>query len=171
MPPRPTGPETASARPLAEQIPAAALDAECVRFAGYLTRQTPTAYVRDKYRDAHRRQSHLNAASAPRFDRFLIAVARAGGAGAWLVDAYTAVFRKSALVRRKWVLLVAILESTAPTAAIFDVPDTENRAALLLHVAARGAAFVVGLALSAVVFLPVQALLGLVRDGGTGERA
>jgi hypothetical protein len=156
---------------MADQIPAPALDAECIRFVRYLTRQAPTPYVLDKYRDAHRRQSHLSAASARRFDRVLIAVARAHGAGAWLVDAYTAVFRKSALVRRKWVLLVAILESTAPTAGIFEVPDSENRAALLIRLAARGAAFVVGLALSAIVFLPVQALVGLVRDGGTGERA
>jgi hypothetical protein len=170
MPPRPPGPETAPVRPRADQAPIA-LDAECVSFARYLTRQTPTPYVLDKYRDAHGLQSHLNAAWASRFDRALIAVARAHGAGTWLVDAYTAVFRKSALVRRKWVLLVAILESTAPTAAIFEGPDSEHRAALVMRLAARGAAFAIGLALSAVVFLPLQVLLGLAPGGGPGDRA
>lgn len=170
MPVRPPEPE-AVWTPAADPTFAAGLDGECVRFTRYLTRQAPTRYVLDKYRDAHERQPHLDAARAQRFDRFLIAAARAHGMGCWLVDAYTAVFRKSAVVRRKWVLLVAILESTAPTAAIFDVPDSENRVALVMRLAFRGTAFVVGLGVSALLFLPVHLLFSLRAGDGSGEHA
>jgi hypothetical protein len=149
----------------------AGLNLECVRFARYLTKQPVTPYVLDKYRDAHARHPGLNAATAGRFDRLLVSVARAHGLGAWLVDAYTAVFLKPALVRRKWVLLVAILESTAPTAALFDSPGSDNRAALFARLAGRAAGFAFGLGLSAVVFLPLHLLLATTSGGKTGPGA
>ncbi|HYN08773.1 MAG TPA: hypothetical protein VES67_15440 [Vicinamibacterales bacterium] len=149
----------------------AELNLECVRFARYLTQQAVSTYVLGKYRDAHARRPHLSTGTARRFDRLLVVVARTGGLGAWLVDAYTAVFFKRAVVRQKWVLLVAILESTAPTAAIFDVPDTENRVALFVRLAGRGMAFALGLGLSTVMFLPLQLLLAATSRGSTGRRA
>jgi hypothetical protein len=147
------------------------LNLECVRFARYLTKQAVTPYVLEKYRDAHVRHPRLDAATAPRFDRLLVAIARAHGLGAWLVDTYTAVFLKPAIIRQKWVLLVAILESTAPTAAIFDAPDSGNRGALFLWLAGRGAAFAFGLGVSAIMFLPVHLILAAMSGGGTGRRA
>jgi hypothetical protein len=150
---------------------AADLNLECVRFARYLTKQAVTPYVLDKYRDAHARHPRLDAATAPRFDRLLVAVARAHGLGAWLVDTYTAVFLKPAIIRQKWVLLVAILESTAPTSAIFDAPDSGTRGALFLWLAGRGAAFAFGLGLSAIIFLPVHLIFAAMSGGGTGRRA
>ena len=95
------------------------LDRECVTFARYLTGQTPGPYVTEKYRDAHLRHDVLRAETST-IERTLLRVARATGPGAWLVDAYTAIFLRKAPVRKKWVLLVAILESCAPTAEYFE---------------------------------------------------
>jgi hypothetical protein len=134
------------------------LDEECIAFTRYLTGQVPAAYAREKYRDAHARNALLHATAT--VDRLLLSVARAHGLGAWLADAYTAVFLKRAVVRKKWVLLVAILESSAPASDFFDTPDSGGRALLLARLAWKGVAFVVGLGLSTVLFLPSQLLMG-----------
>jgi hypothetical protein len=155
---------------MADLTPKADLDRECAAFARYLTGQTPSGYVSGKYRDAHARHTRLDTGTAWRFDRLLVSVARANGLGAWLVDAYTAVFLKRALVRRKWILLVAILETTAPTAEIFDVPDSGTRTALIARLAGRGVVFVVGLGLSAIVFLPVHLVLTATSGSEAGRR-
>jgi hypothetical protein len=138
----------------------ARLDRECAAYARYLTGHAVAGYVLGKYADAHQRHQVLNAATAARFDRFLVSVAALYPLGTWLVDVYTAVFFKPAVVRKKWVLLVAILESAAPTAQFFDRPDPGGLVAAVARLAWRGVTFVVGLLLSSVLFLPVQLLVG-----------
>jgi hypothetical protein len=134
----------------------AVLDRECLAFARYLTGQQAPAYAIAKYREAHARDRRLESDETPAFNRLLVSMARAHSLGAWMVDAYTAVFFKRAIVRKKWVLLVAILESAAPTAEFFDVPDTSSRALLAGHLAWRATAFLAGLVASAVILLPVH---------------
>jgi hypothetical protein len=133
------------------------LDGECIAFARYLTGGTPGPYVLEKYRDAHQRHAALRSGT-PIIERALLAAARAAAPGAWLVDAYTAIFLKKAVVRKKWVLLVAILESCAPTADYFDRPDPGGRVAAIARLGGRGILFLVGLVLSMIVFLPIHLL-------------
>ena len=130
------------------------LDRECAAFARYLIGGAVTVYVSEKYRDAHARRADLDVRAARAFDRFLLTVARTHAWGTWLVDAYTSVLFKPALVRRKWILLVAILESTMPTAAVFDVPDPGGRGRLVMRLGWRALTFLVGLGVSSVLFLP-----------------
>ncbi|MGH9176638.1 MAG: hypothetical protein ACRD1H_19875 [Vicinamibacterales bacterium] len=143
-------------RPPAEDNP---LDRECVAFTRYLTTERPSGYVIEKYRDAHARSELLRTDAAGAFDHLLLKVARTHALGSWLVDAYTAVFLRRTLVRRKWVLLVAILESVAPAAEFFDVPDSGGRAALAAQLAVKGIAFLVALGLSGVMFMPLHLIL------------
>jgi hypothetical protein len=146
------------------------LDRECAGFAGYLTGLPVTEYVLEKYHDAHARQTRLDARAAATFDRWLISIARAHALGAWLADTYTSVFFKRALVRRKWILLVAILESVAPTAGLFDVPDPGGRGAFVARLGWRGLAFLVGLGISSVLFLPAHVVLSAMSRGEAGGR-
>lgn len=143
----------------------AALDRECVAYSRYLIGQAPSEYVIGKYREAHARDA-LPRDSLPGLDPLLGAVARAHSLGAWLVDAYTAVFFKRAQVRRKWVLLVAILETSAPAADHFDAPDPGGRAALAARLAWRGAGLLLALALATPLFLPPHLLAA-----GSGRRS
>lgn len=136
----------------------AQLDRESAAYARYLTGQTISDYVLGKYADAHARHPELTAHEARRFDRFLLQVAGAHPLGTWLVDTYTAVFLRPAIVRKKWILLVAILENASPTAQIFDRPDPGGRTATVVRLGWRGVTFLAGLLLSSVVFLPVQLL-------------
>ncbi len=134
----------------------------------YLTAQRPGPYVLAKYRDAHRRSEELHRGAGRRFERLLLAVASAHIVGARLVDAYTAIFLKGALIRRKWVLLLAILETCAPTADYFDEPRDTGRAALLGRLAGQGLVFALALLASVVLFTPLRLALGGSADSGEG---
>jgi hypothetical protein len=138
---------------------AADLDRECLAIARYLTGQTPNAYVLGKYRDAHARHPRLEA-RAPA-DRFLLRIARSSPAGAWLVDCYTALFCRTASIRRKSVLVVALLESSAPAGDYFDAPETASVPRLVSRLAVRGVLFGAGVAGSMVLLAPIHALLRL----------
>lgn len=153
--------------PAAPSSPDDRLDRECTRFARYLTAQHPGPYVLAKYRDAHTRSDGVRAGTEQRFERLLVAVASGHSLGAWLVDAYSAMFHRGALVRRKWVLLLAILETCAPTADYFDEPRDTARPALLGRLAVHGLGFALALLVSVVLFTPLRLVLG----GSAGDGA
>ena len=135
------------------------LDRECGVLGRYLTGESPSRYVLEKYRDAHARNPRLHPGAA--IDRFLLRIACGSGPGAWLVDCYTAIFFKGAAVRRKSVLVVAILESSAPAADMFDAPDHGTIAGLVARMSLRGVLFAIGVLSSMFVIAPVHALLAV----------
>src|SRR5262249_34755461 len=90
-----------------------ALNKECEAFSFYLTRQYPNTYVRAKYLAAH--QVHPDLQSGYRnnfFDRFLLAISVKSVPLAKMADSYASIFSRGCLLRKKIVLLLAILEST-----------------------------------------------------------
>jgi hypothetical protein len=133
------------------------LDRECVTFARYLTGQVPTGYVLGKYRDAHVRSSPFQGIPTA-FEDWLVRAARSGTFGISLVDAYTAVFLRKALVRKKWVLLIAILESS-PAMSYFDSPDVARRGIVVARLSLRCMAFALALCVSVVIVGPVHLAL------------
>ena len=76
-----------------------------------------------------------------------------------LVDVYDRVFRKSSLVRKKLILILAILESCAPTHQYLDAVDSATVMRLCLSALYRCSTFVLMLLLAIVVIVPLQ--LGL----------
>src|SRR5215813_2079117 len=135
------------------------LDRECLAFSAYLVRQRPNEYVLAKYRDAHDSSGIVGFDERPFLDRFLVGVAAAHPIGAKLVDAYTAIFYKKSAVRRKWILLLAILESCEPTYKYFDVPDAGGRAWLAARLLWQGLGFVLALILSVLLFMPAHLVI------------
>jgi len=132
------------------------LDRECLAFSAYLIGQRPDGYVLAKYREAHV-AGGIVALNEGRFmDRLLVGVAAAHPAGAKLVDAYTAVFYKKSVVRRKWILLLAIFESCAPTYKYFDNPDAGGRARLAALLLWQGFIFILTFILSIILFMPAH---------------
>jgi hypothetical protein len=144
---------------MAEPIAPAALDLdrECVALARYLVGQVPTTYVLGKYRDAHARHPHLHGTDAPA-DRFLLRFARRSLAALWLVDCYTALFFRTATIRRKAVLVVALLESSAPAAGYFDEPDRGSAGRQIARLCLKGMTFAIGVCGSILVLAPMHAL-------------
>ena len=138
------------------------LDRECLVFSAYLVRQRPNEYVLAKYREAHGASGIVKRNEGRFLDRLLVGVAVVHPVGAKLVDAYTAIFYKKSAVRRKWILLLAILESCAPTYSYFDSPDVGGRAWLAARLLWQGVGFILALGLSMILFMPAH-LISVIR--------
>lgn len=146
--------------------PQAALDHECRVLTSYLLRLAPSSYVLAKYRDAHAAGA-LPASPAGPFDRLLARLAIRRPSLLKLVDAYASVFFRTALVRKKMVLLLAILEASPRVHACFDSPDPGGTVGLLAGIAGRGSAFLLTLLLAVVVLGPLQFAFTLRSSIGT----
>jgi hypothetical protein len=137
------------------------LDRECSVFARYLAGIEPGDYVRAKYRAAHQ----PGAFGPAREDADpLTRIARRGPGFARIADAWASVLAREGTLRRKLVLLLAILESTGETSPRVDSPDRGTRAGFLLGLVPRALLFVATL-LVALVAVPLLRLRAG-RDGG-----
>jgi len=135
-----------------------ALDRECAVFCRYLIGQEPNEYVKKKYRAAHK-TGFLRGERTYPTDSFLV---KAAGIGPWstkIIDAYTRLFRPFSTVRRKLVLLLAILESCAPTHTYLDSVDSNSIPFLFVRFIQRCLTFALIVIVSIVVILPVELML------------
>jgi hypothetical protein len=139
---------------------AAQLDRESEVFARYLTGKGAGDYVRRKYREAHERGA-LGPSSAS--DRALVDVARRGTWWARLADAHARLFAPGGLLRRKLVLVLALLECREP--ARVDTPVARSLAGFCLRAAWFGTSFALLAALSALLFVPLRSIRHLSRGG------
>lgn len=131
------------------------LERECRTFTSYLVGTQPTPYVCRKYVAAH--VDFLECRS--RFDKLLIRLARLGSVGTRMADSYARIFMPGALIRKKLVVLLAILETCAPSFHLIDDLDSTNPAVLILRASARTAGFVVALIAAAPFLFPIQLAL------------
>lgn len=121
-------------------------------FSSYLVGQVPSDYVLEKYCEAHLVGNRFSASG--RFDLFLVKTAVAGPLLTKLADSYARLLVPGATLRKKLILLLAILESCAPTYEFLDSVDVSSKPVLYLRIAQRGLLFVLGLLVSVVVLLP-----------------
>ena len=134
------------------------LDRECMIFCRYLIGQEPNEYVKQKYRAAHQTSS-LRWDPGDTAEAFLVRVA---GIGAWstkIIDAYTRVFHPFSIVRKKLVVLLAILESCAPTHAYLDSVDSNSIPLLFVRFLQRGVTFALILLVGISFILPAELIL------------
>ena len=143
-----------------------ALAAECRTFSLYLMNHTPGPYVVEKYCAAHAAGNILHTTEHDALDPALMRLARRNGVLLRAVDLYTSLFFKHALVRKKLVLLLAILESTADTHPYFDSTDALGTVGFCVQAVRRGVVCGALLLVSLVAILPVH--FGL---RASGERA
>ena len=99
------------------------LSDECHVFCKYLINQKPNNYILEKYREGHSASKLYE----NRFDKLLIRIARINPSFTKLVDTYARVCFQNSVVRKKLVLLLAILESCAPTHRYLDVADAHGK--------------------------------------------
>jgi hypothetical protein len=130
----------------------AELDRECDAFARYLAGGEASEYLRRKYREAHAAGVLGEGASA--FDRALAAAARRGPGWARLADVHARVFAPGGLLRRKLVLVLALLECSAPERV--DVPRSRSALGFFARAAWLAAGFALLSALAALLFLPLR---------------
>lgn len=135
-----------------------ALDRECAVFCRYLIGQEPNEYVKKKYRAAHQTGSLRGGHSCPA-DGLLVKVAGIGPWSTKIIDAYTRVFRPFARVRKKLILLLAILESCGPTHAYLDSVNLNSAPLLFLRLVQRCLAFSLIVIVGIVVIFPFELML------------
>ena len=133
-----------------------ALDRECSVFCRYLIGQNPNDYIRKKYRDANLSHAFDPGNPSHPFDDFLVAIA---GISPWttrMIDVYTLFFQRSSVIRKKLVLLLAILESAAPSHRYLDSVDSKIPLLFLMKCVFRSLTFVGLLLIVTVLILPFQ---------------
>jgi len=135
------------------------LDDECTVFVKYLTGAEPAPDVLAAYRRAHEVSAVVaDHATLRSLESALLQVARIGPAYARLADSYAGAFARASVLRRKLVLLVAILESRGATAAALDTATPGSRAMWILETSARVAVSAVLVLLATLIILPVRLL-------------
>ncbi len=132
------------------------LDRECRVFCRYLIGRPPGLETSATYARYHAALGQRLTGDG--FDRLLVTVARLSPVLAQPADAYARFFRPRGLLRKKLVLLLAILESCYPSHQQVDAVDAcgDFRLAcrVLLSVLVAG----ISLAVGVICFLPCQLL-------------
>jgi len=108
----------------------------------------------NKFQEAHKVGS-INPPSDT-FNRLLLRLAGTNPFWTQLVDTYTVVFCKSSVVRKKLILVLAILESNADTCVRLDAVDESRKLLLLIKIMGKGCTFVLVLSLSMLILFPIH---------------
>lgn len=136
-----------------ERVESAELRVECVRMCRYLVGCAPREYVIERYIRGHAaRPDWFTPCSA--LDRTLSSAASV--LPLRVVDATSRFALPGSIVRRKLVLLVAILENTPPTCELFETPDVSGRIGFYLRMIPKGIGLLGALLLGTVLITPLH---------------
>src|SRR5262245_41863983 len=100
---------------------------ECLVFCRYLSSVSPDNYILKKYYDANKINDEICRNRKTSFEKILITLARIHPLFTQVVDTYTVFLFKNALIRRKLVLLLAILESSPSSKHKLDHTEQHSR--------------------------------------------
>lgn len=128
------------------------LEREGRRFARYLVGVEPDARVLAGWRRAHEQGVVTPPGGVDAFDRILVAAGRSAHLVARAADVHARFFRPGGLLRRKLVLMLALLETDREGRARADRADAGGAAWFVLRAAWAGAVSVALLALGLVPF-------------------
>lgn len=119
------------------------LDRECAVFTRYLTGGPPTEALCAAYRrgHAHMPLDDAGGPAATTLDRWALRVARVGTPWARASDAYHRFFHPTGVLRKKLVLLLAILEHAPPHHTELNRGSGGGPVGAVLGLAATGIAF------------------------------
>lgn len=137
------------------------LDRECHVYTSYLMDWQPDRYVLDKYRDGHNVSEVFRNAPYKMMDMILVSISSRHPFLARFADVYTRVFYRSAVIRKKLILLLSILESSSASHSYYDIPDRHQKTGLFLRMLAKGLRFVFLLGLSVLLLMPIHAVCAM----------
>ncbi len=132
----------------------AELKKECALFTHYLIGRGPDEYVQKKYIKAH--NISIYERDAGLFDSLLIKAANRNEFILKLADSYTSIFYKNAVLRKKLVLMLSILECCNSTYGDVDRGNEGPVSIMLAQLAQRTFFFIVTLAAGYLLFSPLK---------------
>jgi len=130
----------------------AALEDEAQAFTLGLLGAAPDGYVTDRYARAHQ---HLPLQPTGAFDALLVGFAHHGTWALRAADGYARFFAPASSLRRKLAVLVAILESAAPSDSAFASSD-EPPLGVIVHLLITGGGFALLLGVGIMALAPLQ---------------
>lgn len=133
------------------------LTRECRVFSMHLIGRHPDEYVVTRYLHAHRMAVELKHVRLSIFDRILIILASRNPLLSRLVDSYTRVFSPTAHIRKKWILLLAILDIDGSSHSHFDTPRRHGMVQVAFALLLAGISFLLLLVCSSIAFAPLHA--------------
>ncbi len=129
---------------------------ECRAFARHLTDAEPTEYVMRCY-ERLLLSAHLpEPIASALIERALLAAGRSGGLMLRIADAYACVFRPRSALRRRLILLVAILENSPSSASYMNSGDEGSFVAVGLRMIVSTATSVLCAMAGVVIFGPAH---------------
>lgn len=146
-------------------IPQPNLERECQLFSEYLIDLRPSAYVLSKYQEAHQFGHPPVGRPIQRFDNIVLWLALRNAFILRLADTYASFFYKEALLRRKLVLLLAILECAPGAFDRLDRPERLSRSTLYGLLLLKGLTLVVSAVLAICLLAPIHAASVVFRQG------
>ena len=136
------------------------LHAECRAFTRFLTAGTTTPYVLASYERLLPSASIGAAAESRLIERALVSFARRGAVPARIADSYARFFLPRSLLRRRLVLLLAILENSPTTERPMNSAIVASPVAVFGRLAVIGVAFAASLLVGVVLFAPLHLASG-----------
>jgi NADH dehydrogenase len=144
------------------------LTREARLFGRYLVGQSPDEYIQDKYVQASTAISCLTT-PLDGFDRFCLRVASMGTLGLPLADTYCTYFYKNATLRKKLVVMTAILENAGPTFRCFQSQRKRSFLAVMFSLGIIGLAAGFSLLLAGLSLGPLHLAASLLRKTKGGK--
>ena len=133
-----------------------ALFIECQIFCEYLVRQKPDAYITKKYQQAHHSGNIPLPKAVQPFEKWLLMIARIHPFMTRLADSYSRLLFPNSILRKKLVLLVAILESGHHGQEFCDMPEPSTRMAFFARCAFEGGVFVCVVCMAFIFLFPIH---------------
>jgi hypothetical protein len=131
---------------------------ECAVYTRFLTGRAPSPYIQQKYEEFYRIRGEFPELETDPLERFLVQFSRRGPLFTAIADSYASRFRKRGALRKKLVLLLAILESVPPTSEYLDLPDTGGRLRIILRLGWYAVTFLAALGAGLLIIGPVHLL-------------
>lgn len=134
------------------------LKAECSMFCNYLIGTIPAADIESHYVKANTQHNLANKAGFSTFDQTTLRLALRGPVFARSIDAFCALFRRRGVLRRKLIIISAILEHTALAGDRYDKATAKGAGGTILELIVNGLSFGICLIFAALVLLPIRLL-------------
>ena len=132
------------------------LTQECLVFCRYLSGVSPDSYILKKYYDANKINDETYRNQGTFFEKLLIILARIHPLCTQIVDTYAVFLFKNAIIRKKLVLLLAILESCPANKHKLDYTDQHSKFVLFLIIICKLLTFTLILCFAIVILLPLH---------------
>lgn len=143
---------------------------ECETLCRYLMGKAPNDYITDKYVYAHEIDAIPSRNCDNLMDGLLLKIARLCPFGTKLVDAYAVVLLKNSLVRKKLVLLLAILESYALSDHYLRNMRVNRKGILFFELLSHILSFALTLGLAVVLLAPIHIILTMAAKTRLSDR-